>query len=295
VPSFNEAESILNTLDRLKATLATQSCPHEIIMVDDGSVDDSVKQAQQCGGVQILRHPTNIGYGFALKSGIKAAKYEWIGIVDGDGSYAIEDIPILIEEMGNGFDMVVGCRSNLRDMDTRLKRLFRKIFVALVNFTVRGKIEDPNSGMRVFKRDMALSFFPFLSDVFSFTTSLTLMAAGTACFVKYVPSQYYPREGKTKVRHIRDSIRTIQLIIQGMSFFNPLKSYLLLSLGAATFVVCPALALVPFGHRTISLYYLLFGLLTTLMVGLGILADIIRVSFTHKHLARFKWLDVKPS
>jgi polyisoprenyl-phosphate glycosyltransferase len=203
VPAFNEEPSITNTLRRLIKILSGTGIPYEIILVNGGSRDRTKELPVQLSEVRVINHPVNIGYGNALKSGINSARYEWIGIVDADGSYPIEDIPQLIKEMQNGFDMVIGSRINTAQMDKPVKKFFRWIYKTILKFVVKDSIEDANSGFRMFKRDMAINLLPFLCGTFSFTTSLTILAMGNSFFVKHIPIQYQSRQGKSKVHHVR--------------------------------------------------------------------------------------------
>jgi polyisoprenyl-phosphate glycosyltransferase len=280
VPAFNEELSISNCLQRLSKVLAETNISFEIILVNDGSLDKTKELSALFPVVKIIDHPTNIGYGNALKSGIKKAQYEWVGTVDADGSYPIEDIPKLIREMEKGFDMVIGSRTNHRQLDRPIKRTFRWIYNTILKMVVKDNIEDANSGLRIFKRDMAMSLLPFLCGTFSFTTSLTILAMGKACFVKQIPIQYHPRNGFSKVRHIRDSLSTLQYIVQGITFFNPIKFFMLLALCMILFVCIPAMTLALFRMHTLSLYYMIFGTTVTLLIAIGVLGDIIRISLT---------------
>lgn len=278
VPAFNEEASIINTLRRLVKILSEVGMPYEILLVNDGSRDKTKELSAQFSDVKVINHPVNIGYGNALKSGIKSARYEWVGIVDADGSYPIEDIPQLIKEMQNGFDMVIGSRINTGQIDKPVKKFFRWIYKTILKLVVKDNIEDANSGFRVFKRDMAMNLLPFLCGTFSFTTSLTILAMGNYNFVKQIPIQYHPRIGDSKVHHIRDTIRTLQNIVQGITFFNPIKFFMILSLCMILFVCIPAMVLAVFLMHTLSLYYMIFGTTVTLLVAFGILGDIIRIS-----------------
>jgi polyisoprenyl-phosphate glycosyltransferase len=278
VPVYNEEGDIVSTIDRLRSTLESLNRPYEIIVVDDGSDDNSASIASACKGVKVLRHPTNAGYGAALKTGISNSQYDWIGIVDADGTYEIEMVPQLVASMEEGFDMVVAARSNVFDHDGFFKKLGRKIFVVIINILINQDVQDPNSGLRIFTKSLALTFFPFLCNSFSFTTSITVFALGDAYFVKYLPSEYKGREGASKVKHFRDTLRTIQLIVQGVTFFNPLKLYLLLALVHVVFVALPSLVLLVSGCSIAGWIYLLTGTVSCLLVSIGALGDIFRIS-----------------
>ncbi|KJU81955.1 Glycosyl transferase, family 2, partial [Candidatus Magnetobacterium bavaricum] len=192
------------TYKRLYETLYTLDMPWEIILVDDGSHDNTSELIKNLNQAVIIRHPVNIGYGNALKTGLRHAQYNWIGTVDADGSYTIEAIPELLQEMRKGFDMVIASRVNIAMIDKPIKRMFRFFFKILIRVIFKTEIEDPNSGLRIYKKSLVLVFLPFLCGSFSFTTSLTLLSVGMSYFVKYVPVQYCSRQGTSKVRHIRD-------------------------------------------------------------------------------------------
>jgi glycosyltransferase involved in cell wall biosynthesis len=283
VPAYNEADSVTETLNRLRETLQKTDKPFEIILVNDGSDDETLMKAKKFDDVMIINHPINIGYGNAIKSGIKAARYDWIGITDADGTYPIEDLPAFISEMEKGFDMVVGSRSNISDIDRTGKKLFRWIYKKIISLMIAKNIKDPNSGFRLLKRNMALTLYPFLCGTFSFTTSLTIIASGLHFFIQYIPITYSERNGVSKVRHFGDSIKTIQYIIQGITFFNPIKFFMYLAIFMILVVCIPAMFIALFNMHTLSLYYMIFGTAVTLLIALGVVGDIIRVSASQKY------------
>ena len=279
VPAYNEEGAIVATIERLRAVLATLDMPHEIIVVDDGSRDQTrARMEPLADGVRLINHPVNVGYGSAIKAGILAARYDWIGIVDADGTYDIESLPRLIEKMHEGFDMAIAARENVLTLDSPAKRLSRRLMVGFLNLIIGARIEDPNSGFRVFTRKLAMTFFPFLCNTFSFTTSLTVFALGERAFVAYVPLTYSARIGKTKVRHFRDSLRMIQLVLQGITFFNPVKLYLMLVVGLVAVFLIPSLILLATGYSGIAAYWFATGAVSCLLVGIGMLGDVVRIS-----------------
>lgn len=278
IPVYNEENAIADTVRRVLDTLAPLGYPFEIIVVDDGSQDDSASRAAAAASnVTVLRHPANSGYGRALKTGIANAKYDWIGIVDADGTYEIEKIPELVASMADGFDMVVAVRENVLTRDSLGKRLSRQIYIAAIDILSGRNSPDPNSGLRMFTRSFVMTFFPFLCNAFSFTTSLTVFAFGGAYFVKFVPSHYEVREGRSKVRHFRDTLRTVQLIVQGVTFFNPIKLYLLLAFVHFILVGVPA-TLLYLASSSLAAPYIIVGSTVFILLGVAALGDIIRVS-----------------
>jgi len=278
VPVYNEEHGIAATIKRLTATLAGLDLPSELIVVNDGSTDGTRMAAAGFDSITLINHPHNIGYGNSILSGVLRARYEWIGIVDADGSYPIEDIPRLVAEMENGFDMVVASRINISDHDSVLKRFFREIFKKTVSVLNDNRIEDPNSGLRIFRREIVLRLQPFLCGTFSFTTSISILMSGLYYFIKYVPITYEKRTGKSKVRHVRDSIQALQFILQGVEFFNPMKFFVILACLMLLLVYFPSIVLHQLHYPTIALYYTLFGTAVSLMLGMGAIGDIIRIS-----------------
>lgn len=278
VPAYNEENAIVSTLERLRAVLPTLGMAWEIIVVNDGSRDETRDRALSVDGVRVVSHPVNIGYGSAIKTGIRAAQYDWIGIVDADGTYDIEQLSQLVERMGEGFDMVVAARQNVLDMDKPIKRLARRSLIAFINLVIGARIIDPNSGFRIFKKSLAERFFPFLCNTFSFTTSITVFALGQRHFVSYLPLQYFARTGKSKVRHGRDSLRMLQLVLQGITFFNPLKFYLMIAFVLITIFTIPSFLLHILNLESFAFYWFATGAVSAILVGLGTLGDMLRVA-----------------
>ena len=274
LPAYNEKEAIVETIKEIRSTLdASPFSKYEILVVDDGSSDGTGDLAA-AEGVRVIHHPENIGYGRSLKDGIQAASFDTVLISDADGSYPADRMPDLLAEYERGFDMVVGARKDHHDWFG--KAMMRRILRWLVEYTAGRRIPDVNSGMRVFSREVAITHFNTLCDTFSFTTSLTLAYAMSSRFVAYVPIEYRPRKGKSKIRLFSDSAKTLQYIVQTIIYHNPLKIFLLFS------VTCVFLAAIGFlGSATLGLQsgFLLGigGLLVALLVfSMGLLADLLK-------------------
>lgn len=276
IPALNEEGTIVSTVLRVKETLErAELLPYEIIVVDDGSSDGTAQLAGD-SGAKIVSHPHNVGYGRSLKDGIRAAQYDIIVITDADGTYPIENIPQLVQEYQKGFDMVVGARTGEHYRESMIKAPLRKILKAIVEFTATRKIPDINSGLRVFSRTTVIPYFNHLCDTFSFTTSMTLAYMMNGRFVRYVPIEYLERNGQTKVRLFRDSMRTMQYIVEAATYYNPLKvfaffSFICLFLAGTSLVS----ALI---FQLASLFALGVGaiLLSLLMMGLGLIAVLLK-------------------
>jgi glycosyltransferase involved in cell wall biosynthesis len=276
IPAYNEENAIADTVRSALNVLRNagyNDC--EVLVVDDGSVDKTAINAE-AEGAKVFRHPHNVGYGHALKTGIRVARHDTIVITDADGTYPIDAIPGLIQTFQSGFDMVVGTRQGTHYDESIHKRILRLILKFLVEYTAGRKIQDINSGLRVFSKTIALTYFPKLCDTFSFSTSLTLAYMMTGRFVCYHPIQYEKRIGTTKVRLLRDSLRTMQFIIEAITFYNPLKIFILLStlLLAASFIGFFISAVTGMMIAYITGVTSLF--LAILMFGIGLLAVLLK-------------------
>ena len=229
IPALNEQDAIVDTVTRITETMRkAQLGPSEVVVVDDGSVDETGERAR-AAGARVIRHPLAAGYGRALKDGIRAALYETVVISDADGTYPVEAIPALVQRYQEGFDMVVGARTGQHYHESLLKMPLRWVLRLLVEFTAGCAVPDINSGLRVFRRSTVIGYYDHLCDTFSFTTSLTLAYLMTSRFVAYEPIDYHKRVGKSKVRLIGDSLKTIQYILEAAIYYNPLRIYLLMT------------------------------------------------------------------
>lgn len=224
IPALNEEGGIRSVIDRLHALNPRP----EIIVVDDGSSDRTGDVARATGAT-VVRHPAPGGYGRSLKDGIAAATHDIIAITDADGTYPVERIPELVASIEQGFDMAVGARTGKHYRGSFLKMPARIVFQWLVEFTTGRRIPDINSGLRAFRKSVSMQYFGDLCNGFSFTTTITLIYMLTGKFVHYTSIDYSARVGKSKVRMIHDSLRTLQYITEVIATYNPLKLYVLLS------------------------------------------------------------------
>lgn len=276
IPAYNEEKVIGTVLDELIEVLEGQT--YEIIVVDDSSTDNTANVVREKNFVKLIQHPQNIGYGAAIKTGIKNAANDLILIIDGDGSYPAKDTPRLLE-YAEQYDMVIGARTG-KEVKIQLYRRPAKWFLSkLANYLAETKIPDLNSGMRIFKKKDVEKFFNILPSKFSFTTTMTLAYHTTGLLVKYVPINYYKRVGKSKIRPFKDGFNFIMLIFRTITYFNPLKVFL--PVGFAFFVT----AIFVFVYSTLflgrfmdvttiilivaAIQTVLFGLLADLVVRKG--------------------------
>jgi len=230
IPAYNEAGQVANEIRDVRDALDDTGWDYEIIVVDDGSTDDTAREAADAGA-RVLRHPRNLGYGAALKRGIGVARYDWVLITDADGTYPAAAIPELLER-ADEFEMVVGARTG-ESVHVPLSRRPAKWFLRrLAGYLAGMRLPDLNSGLRLMRADLVHAYEHLLPNGFSFTTTITLAAACNGHLVDYVPIDYRARVGQSKIRP-RHAFDFTLLILRTIVFFNPLKVFIPLGAGLA--------------------------------------------------------------
>lgn len=223
IPIFNEEGALPALLD----DLASPPPGYEVLVIDDGSTDKT-SDILKARGISVIRHPYNIGYGAALKTGIRRAQGELIAIMDADGQHRLSDVADLVARMED-FEMIVGART--KDSQTsHLRKPFKILLGWVANYLSGTKIPDLNSGFRVFRRASVAEFLPILPNGFSFTTTQTLAFLTAGYPVGYVPFTAAKREGRpSNVRVFFDGFNSVMLIVRTIALFNPLRVFLPIS------------------------------------------------------------------
>lgn len=238
IPAYNEEQAIGAVLKDLQATMVHAKSPYEIIVVDDGSDDATAEIARQFAKVTVLQHRENRGYGAALKTGIRHAQYELICITDADGTYPSKYIPELVTHLTeNKWDMVVGARVGEEVSIPLIRKPAKWLLRQLAKFVAEEPIPDLNSGLRVFRREIALRLLNLLPDRFSFTTTITLAMLTNNYLVDYMPIDYLARVGHSKIKPVRDTLYFLQLVGRIALYFAPLKIFLPTSIVLFTIAV----------------------------------------------------------
>ena len=229
IPVFNEAAAIRQDLQVIASTIEAYGEPHEIIVVNDGSTDETASVLNQIAGITVIEHPYNLGTGAALKTWIRAAQGEVIVMTDGDGTYPNSDIPKLLQYLGP-YDMVIGARRTEQGTLKLLRVPAKALIRWLASYLTKTRIPDLNSGMRAFRRDLAQSYFRILPSGHSWVSTITMAFLAEGHKVRFEPIDYYPRKGRSSFHPIRDTYNYLMLVIRATMYFDPLKVFLPMSL-----------------------------------------------------------------
>jgi len=259
IPAYNEGKGIANTLAELKEMLSENGIDAEIIIVDDGSSDDTAEIALR-SGARVLRHFSNRGYGASLKTGIPAASHRIVAMTDADGTYPFHYIPAMLKELENA-DMVVGARTGTN------------VHIPWVRRPAKWLLPDINSGLRVFRKETVIHYFAILPDQFSWTTTITLALLCDNYAIKYIPIDYRQRLGKSKIVPWDAASFTV-LILRMAILFRPLKVFLPLVLVCFSYAAIKmVIDLAVIGDRNISASAIMMFTSGLIILLMGMVAD----------------------
>ena len=235
IPAYNEehgiteiATRVLSVAAELKKVGVNQL---ELLVVDDGSRDQTAQVASKIKGVTLIRHPQNKGYGAALKTGFAQARGQLIGFLDADGTYPPEYFPKLCVSALNGSDLVIGSRMAGEDSKMPLTRRVGNFFFAgLLSILGRQKVTDSASGMRVFKREILERVYP-LPDGLNLTPVMSTRALHEGIKIEEVAIPYSERVGRSKLSVIHDGRIFLQSMVWTAMSYNPVRILGLIGLG----------------------------------------------------------------
>lgn len=225
IPAYNEAAAIGDVV----SALASAGRWREILVVDDGSRDETASRAQGAGAV-VVRHPYNKGNGAAVKTAIRKATGDFVLIIDGDGQHRAEDARRLASRLGE-YDLVVGARSAATQA-THVRRLGNEALNWFAGYLAGRPIPDLTSGFRAARREQLLEFLHLLPNGFSLPTTTTLAFIKAGYNVAFEPTEARQRVGTSKVRLARDGTRFLVIILRIVTLFSPLRVFLPISLAS---------------------------------------------------------------
>lgn len=232
IPAKNEGDSLNTLLPDIK-TLGPE---WEIIVVNDGSTDNTSRVCQQYGIVEIV-HPYSKGNGAAIKSGARAALGETLVFLDGDGQHQAKNIVDLLERLDQGYDMVIGARDNASQASFG-RLAANKLYNNLAGWMVGNKIPDLTSGFRAVKATKFKEFLSLLPNGFSYPTTITMAFFRAGYSVGYRSIEIDKRKGASHINIARDGIRFLLIIFKVGTLYSPIRiffpfSLVLFSMGLA--------------------------------------------------------------
>jgi glycosyltransferase involved in cell wall biosynthesis len=227
LPAFNEGAVI----GQVVAAIAVAGPWHEIIVVDDGSKDDTARLAADAGAT-VVRHPYNKGNGAAVKSGIRRASGEFVLILDGDGQHSPEDARRIVSRLGE-YDLVIGARSTSTQA-TQARRFGNTALNRLASYLTGRDIPDLTSGFRAARRECLREFLHLLPNGFSTPTTTTLAFIKAGYNVAFEPIEARQRVGQSKIKFARDGVKFFMIILKIVTLFSPLRVFLPISLASFT-------------------------------------------------------------
>lgn len=260
IPAFNEAAGIGPTLAALRSE--PRLAQATILVVDDGSTDDTAHLAR-AHGVGVVSARSNLGYGAALKRGVRLAETEYVAWFDADGQHRACDLADMYQTIiREGAEAVLGAR-DAASHAVRERALGKLVIHYAAESAISRRIPDVNCGLRIFRRSTLNKYLHLLPNGFSASTTSTLLFLQRNHDVLFYPIVAPRRIGKSTVSQVRDGLRALHTILRILVLFNALRTFTALS---ALFV----LGGIAYGIPVALLHGLGFPVLGALMVVTGI-------------------------
>jgi len=220
IPAKNESGAI-----GIVVTTALKQFPDaEVIVVDDGSSDDTAKVASEAGA-KVVSHPESLGNGAAVKSGARVATGDLIAFMDGDGQHDARELVPLIKSLDEGYEMAIGARTS--GSHANVGRLFANgLYNGIASIMSGRKILDLTSGFRVARAEKFKQFLYLLPNGFSYPTTITMAFLRSGYPITFEPISAAKRIGESHIRPIRDGVRFMIIIFKVATLYSPLKIFL---------------------------------------------------------------------
>ncbi|HET6603623.1 MAG TPA: glycosyltransferase family 2 protein [Xanthomonadaceae bacterium] len=225
LPARNESQGLRTVLPVLRRTLPQA----QIIVSDDGSVDETAQVAREFGA-ELVVAPASMGNGAAVKRGARAASGRVIVFMDADAQHDPTQIPAMLRKLEEGYDMVVGARS--RDgQANRARGLANAFYNRLASWVTGCEVADLTSGFRVVRTERFREFLHLLPNGFSYPTTITMAFLRSAYPTAFVPVPVARRIGRSHLRPLRDGVRFLLIIFKVATLYSPLKLFVPVSAG----------------------------------------------------------------
>jgi dolichyl-phosphate beta-glucosyltransferase len=220
VPAYNEERRLPQTLPRIVAFLQAQDYPGEVIVVDDGSLDNTVRvveeMAAQLPVIRLFRNEHR-GKGYAVKTGMLAAGGDYLFLCDADLSMPIEEVAKFLPPALEEYDVAIGSREiegARRYDEPSLRHLMGRVFNFLVRLLAVRGFEDTQAGFKCFRREVARDLFPCQTmDGFGFDVEILYIAQKRGYRIVEIPINWYYMTN-SRVSPVGDSVRMVREILQ---------------------------------------------------------------------------------
>ncbi len=219
LPAKNESASVGAVVASIKAAYPE----FEVIVVDDGSTDNTARLASDAGA-KVVSHPYSKGNGAAIKSGARAAAGDVIVFMDADGQHDPADIQRLLDRINGGYDLVVGARQQGSQASVG-RGLANGFYNRLATYMTGHKVEDLTSGFRAVRADKFREFLYLLPNGFSYPTTSTMAFFRAGYSVAYEPIHAAQRVGKSHIKPLKDGVRFLLIIFKIGTLYSPLKLF----------------------------------------------------------------------
>lgn len=236
LPCYNEEGHVIAEVERITTAMDASGYSYELLAIDDGSTDQTLERLHEAAprfpNLKVVPLPRNGGSGVVRRIGTQRAEGEIVVWTDADMTYPNERIPELVQvlEKDPMVDQVVGARTSEQGT-YKLLRVPAKWFIRKLAERLTGtRIPDLNSGLRAFRRSVALPYLRLLPPGFSCVTTITMAFLANNHEVQYVPIDYFQRAGKSKFKFVTDVYKYILQVLRMVMYFNPLKVLMPLTL-----------------------------------------------------------------
>jgi len=281
LPCFNEQDHVLLEVERICRAMDASAYSYELIAIDDASTDGTLAALRSAEPdyprLRIAAFRRNGGSGTVRRIGTQQARGEIVVWTDADMTYPNERIPELVTILGTdpAVDQVVGARTS-EEGRHKLVRVPAKWFIRkLAERLTNAEIPDLNSGLRAFRRAVAMPYLRLLPAGFSCVTTITLAFLSNEHDVRYIPIEYAKRAGVSKFHFLSDAYRYVLQVLRMVMYFNPLK----VLMPPALFLLCLGVAKGIFDMVVHPLYFAINTVLIfvtgLLIASLALLADLI--------------------